>query len=192
MLHGEYCMSPDRKKDNTGTGVESIRLGGKSMEELSVVEFAHARQDLPAAYETEKENKIKAIRTKYPKHSINYLTSRVTECEENVKRISTLKIQQQTMISEYNTHVGLCDHRDKELAKLDPVKDGETIKALKIQFPPYNVEAMKRQITQCFEAIERCDNVVAQEYASIAELQGVMGLCLQRDKELQALGEKVG
>lgn len=183
-------MNPDRKKDKTG--VESIRLGGKSIEELNIVEFAHARQDLPAAYKAEKENKIKAIRTKYPKHSINYLTSRVTECEENVKRINALKIEQQTMISEYNTHVGLCDHRDKELAKLDSAKDEETIKALKKQFPPYNVEAMKNQITQCFEAIERCDHVVAQEYASIAELQGVMSLCLQRDIELRGLGEKVG
>ena len=50
---------------------------------------------------------------------------------------------------------------------------------------------MEQQIIQSTEAIERADGVIAKEYASIAELRELKGLCEQRDMKLRYLGAKV-
>ena len=59
------------------------------------------------------------------------------------------------------------------------------------QFPPYKVTAMEQQIVQSTEAIERADNVIAQEYSSIAELREVLALCKLRDTTLRSLGATI-
>ena len=62
------------------------------------------------------------------------------------------------------------------------------VKMLKSQFPPYDVTALEQQITQCEEAIERSDGVIAQEFRSIGELREARVRCEQRDVELAQLG----
>ena len=44
---------------------------------------------------------------------------------------------------------------------------------------------------QSTEAIDRADGVIATEYASIAEMRELKGLCDQRDLKLRYLGSQV-
>lgn len=68
----------------------------------------------------------------------------------------------------------------------------EQIKSIRVKYPPYNREAMDAQIEQFREGIQKSDDVIKEEYHSIAEFTGVLSLCRQRDKELRNLGVKVG
>jgi hypothetical protein len=177
--------------DNIGKeGVESIRLGGMSMDELPIREAALTKQQLPAVRETIKRNKLGNIIAKYPKQTVDWVEGAIRECEATIKNIRALMERQQTMIDEYNVHIGLCDYRDKEIALLDGEKDKEAIKELRLKFPPYNVDAMKQQIVQCKEAIQRSNDVIDKEHASIAELKELLVKCKMRDEELKPFGIK--
>lgn len=68
----------------------------------------------------------------------------------------------------------------------------EQIKSVRINFPPYDMEQMKVQIDKFREAIDAADKIIKQEFESIAELNGVASLCIQRDNELRGLGVKIG
>ena len=174
------------------TGLASIRIGGMKLDTLPIAEAAIAKQQWSEKQAEDTKNKIEAILGKYPKPSVAYLNSRITESQENIQRIRKLKSDQEKMISDYSGHISMCNYRDTELAKLDPEKDEEAIKDLKRRYPPYNVKAMKDQIQQCKEAMFRCDLVVDAENESIAELSGTLALCKQRDSELKQFGVKVG
>ena len=67
----------------------------------------------------------------------------------------------------------------------------EQIKSIRVKYPPYDPEAMDAQIEQFREAILKADDVIKQEYESIAEFTGHLTLCKQRDHELKALGVEV-
>jgi len=172
------------------TGVDSIRIGGMRISDLPIAENALARPQLPIAEDTERQNKINDILAASPKPRVTYLDSRIIECHANVVRISEMKSQQQAMISEYTSQVGLCKFRDGEIAKIaeDDPERKQKIKDLNKQFPPYNVEAMNQQIVQSLEGIERADEVIASEYKSIAELRELLGSCQARDNQLRSLG----
>lgn len=172
-------------------GLPSMRIGGKTLDELSMVPAAHAKQQLPAFMDTDRENKIAAIKARYPRPAIAYIDSRLREARENIDRIGKLRSDEQQRIDEYTAQIALCKHRDKRIASLDPDMDSEQIRQLKLQFPPYNVVAMQQQIEQSREALMRCDDVVGRETDSIAELHEARALCLQRDAELKKLGAAV-
>lgn len=183
-------------KTTTSTGVlgpESIRLGGMKIQDLPIAEMAQAVSQLPLAEDTERQNKINDIIAGAPKQRVGYLEGRIAECEANIVRIQGMKSQQQQLISEYSAQIGLCAHRDKEIARIDeddPNRDA-LISDLNKRFPPYNVAAMEQQIKQSTEAIERADEVIAQEYASISELKEYLALCRARDVKLRALGVEI-
>ena len=174
------------------TGVASIRIGGMKLDTLPIAEAAIAKQQWPEKHAEEVRNKIEDILGRYPKPRVDYLTGRIWEAQDNIKRVKQLKVDQEKMISDYSVHINLCDYRDREIDKLDPVLDKKEIRELKLKYPPYNVKAMKQQIEQCKEALIRCDVVVDTEHASIAEMTGVLALCNQRDAELKQFGVKVG
>lgn len=178
-------------------GVDSIRIRGKRIEELPLGTGNEAKAQLPLAIEQERLNAIATVNAEFPKHRIDYLLSRVKECEENKDRMHKTIEQLSTMSSEYKGQIKMCEHRDYEIAKLRKAhgSPGNTtevrdagIKALKKQFPPYNVEAMETQIVQNGEGIGRCREVIEAEDASIKEFTEVLTLCRQRDKELTKLG----
>lgn len=175
-------------------GIESIRIGGMTLDTLPMAEAAITKQQWAAKEADQKRQEVENILAESPHQKVDYLESRVVECTENIKRIRSLKDEQQKMVDEYTAQIGLCAHRDKEIAKLDPASafDKDKIKELKKQFPPYNVVEMQKQIDQCREAIKRADSVVDQEHLSIAELKEVAALCRQRDKKLEPYGVTVG
>lgn len=164
------------------TGTESIRIGGQEIGSLPIAEAALAKPQLIIAKRTEKENKIANIRAKYPTQNIDYLKSRVFECQENIKRIQAFKQEQLDSIQQYTGLISQCEIRDREIAKTN---DKARLKEIRGEFPLYQVDAMKIQIKQYQEAVTKSDEVIAQEYASISELENVLTLCKQRDKELK-------
>ena len=175
------------------SGINSIRIGDMLIEDLPIAESAIAKQQLPLVEDTERQNKINHILVGYPKQRVSYLESRIRESESNIHRINEMKVQQQKMISEYTTQITLCRYRDDEIGRIDeddPDRE-EKIKNLMKRFPPYKVDAMQQQIIQSTEAIERADEVIAQEYKSIADVKEVKALCEQRDLKLKNLGAKV-
>lgn len=178
-------------------GVESIRIKGKQIQDLPLGQGNQAKEQLPAAIETARLNKIAGINAKYPTHRVDYLNSRINECRENIDRIKGSQAQQAQMISDYKGHIALCKHRDRELSRLQEMFHKNEInpdelaakrKQLKKDFPLYDVDAMLKQIVQCEEAIERCNDVIKQENDSIEEFTEVLTLCRQRDKELKQWG----
>jgi hypothetical protein len=174
------------------TGIESIRINGVKPEDLPIREQAVTREQMPDVIENDRQNQIRAIEASYPTQRVPYLKGCVVECKENIKRIRDLKAGQEKMVNDYSVHIGLCDHRDRLIAKLDAEKDAAEIKKLKLQYPPYNVKAMKQQIRQCKEAIVRADVVVDKEFASISELEAMIHKCQERDQKLKQLGVDVG
>lgn len=172
-------------------GPASVRLGGRTIENLPIAEGVRAKAQMPEVYKTDKKNKIAAIKNKYPPGSIPYYRSRDREARDNITRISNYSKTLRGQISEYVAQMSMCDFRDKEIDSIsgDDSDRDKKIRDLKLKFPPYDVKAMKQQIKQFEEGIERCDGVIAQENDSIAELREAMGLAKRRDLELKNLGE---
>lgn len=191
-------MNEKREKPNIGqVGIESIRIGGMTLQTLPIAELAITKEQWPEVEANAKRQEIEDILAAYPKPKISYLQSRINECNETISKIQKLKADQNLMINEYTTQIGLCKFRDKEINKLkkmdmDADERYEQIRELKRSFPPYDVEAMEAQIAQCKEAIERSDSVIKQEYDSIAELKEVMTHCRIRDEKLKPYGVRVG
>jgi len=182
----------NRTTSNKGKkGVESIRVGGMTLDTLPIAEGAYTKEQWPGVVASNRQQEIENIKAEYPKGKIVYFDARIQECKDNIKRIKQLKIDQQKMIDEYTAHISLCRHRDKMIRKCDEnTEEGKTrIKELQLEFPPYNVAAMQDQIQQCRDAIYRADGVVDAEYASITELRAAITKCEERDRKLAAYGE---
>lgn len=175
------------------TGVESIRLNGMKVEDLPIAESARVQPQIAAAEETERRNKAEAVIKRYPTQRVDYLEGRIRECRKSMEGMHKLMLTEQERIQQYQGHVEMCKHRDRMLAKLDPDRDADEIKALKIQFP-YVIDRLEEQIRISNESIERFQQVVRRETNDIEELNQTLSLCRQRDKELEALGmrQKVG
>lgn len=191
-------MNVQKEKPNIGqVGIDSIRIGGMTLQTLPMAEAAITKQQWAEVEANAKRQEIEDILAEHPKQKVQYLEARIAECNETIANVQKLKADQNAMISDYTMHIGLCKFRDKEIAKLEQADmDSEerraSIKELKRTYPPYDVEAMEAQIAQCKEAIERSDSVIKQEYDSIAELKEVMTHCKIRDKKLKPYGVKVG
>ncbi len=186
-------------------GVDSIRLKGQRIEEMALGTNNVAIQQLPAAREAERLQKIESIIAEYPTQRIDYLDGRVNECMENIERIGKTQVEQTQMISDYNGHINMGKYRDSEITNLDTAliekelatgtltdadikEHGDKVKALLKRFPPYSVPALKQQIVQCNEAIQRCIDVIKAENESIRELLECKAQCKQRDALLKKYG----
>lgn len=173
-------------KSNIGqTGPESIRLGGMSIDQLPIAAAAHAKQSMPDFLKSNRQNKIDSIIGAYPKQSVDWIDGAIRECMHNLNNVRLLIAGQNKMINEYMGQISMCKHRDKLLAK---TTNKDEIKALKKQFPLYDVKAMKQQVKQCREAINRSDEVIDKEHESIAELRELRAKCVERDEKLAELG----
>ena len=174
------------KYDNIGkTGVDSLRVDGMQIGNLPLGQGNEAKEGLADFLETHHETLRNNVAAKFPKHKVEYLKSRIKECEGNIKKIKDFKQDLKAQISEYRSlikEVGLADQQIKEL---DPEEHKEQIKKIRRKTPPYNIEALNQQIEQFEESIERCDATIEQDYDSISEIREVLALAEQRDKELR-------
>jgi len=174
------------------TGVESIRLNGCKVEDLPIAEAARVQPQIALAHDTERKNKIAGVLKKYPTQRVDYLEGRIREAKKNQESMANLALAEQQRIMEYQGHIEMCKHRDREVARLEASKElgaDAAIKALKIQFP-YVIDRLEAQIEISKESIERFNKVVQRESHDIDEMGQVLGLCKQRDLELRNLGAR--
>lgn len=178
------------KDPNIGqNGAGSIRINGQRIENLPLGQGNQAKEGLAEFLRTEKETKRNNIEAKFPKHKLEFLKAQAKECRSNIKKIREFKGQQKDLIAEYRQYIKDCERRELELASLcaENPEDADRIKELRLKFPPYDTEALQNQIAQFEEAIERCDAVIEQEYESITEIEGLIALVEQREKELKSV-----
>jgi len=185
------------------TGPESIRVNGVRVQDLPLGLGEIAKQQIPLAMDIHRQNKVNNILKRYPTQKVDYLESRVREARENMVRVKTLKTKCQEDIRDYNSLIkevegkpflGDLDDEIQEIgmgsgtleekkAKIHALKEGTT---------PHKVSALKQQISQFEDSIERCDGVIQQENDTIAELSVLIGSCTMRDLELRAVGAAKG
>tara|TARA_A100001201_G_C4043889_1_gene187584 strand:+ start:190 stop:732 length:543 start_codon:yes stop_codon:yes gene_type:complete len=178
------------KDSNLGKeGLDSLRINGSKIENLPLGQGEKAKEGLADFLKTDKENKRNNIIAKYPKVSVEYIKGTLKELKSNINKVKKLKHDLKIKIDEYNLLITQGHVRDAKISELDKnnPKDATRIKELLKQFPPYNIEALKNQIAQFEESIERCNNVIEQEYESIAEFTKNLALVEQRDRELLSI-----
>lgn len=178
------------------TGVKSIRLNGMKVEDLPIGEAARVQPQMELARDTERQNKAEGIIAKYPTQRVDYLEGRIREAKTNQENMARLAQVEQGRIQEYQGHIEMCKHRDREVARLEKSRGtpgttsegiDDAIKALKRQFP-YVIDRLEAQIEISNESIERFNEVVRRESHDIEEMGQVLGLAKQRDLELKNLG----
>lgn len=170
-------------------GVESIRIAGKRIEDLAVpIEAIKAVQQLPEALETERQNKIANVRRRYPTADIDFLRSKIEGCHHNIRAMHQLIAKERSTVNEFSGIIALCNQRDKELSNAI----GEMLVAsIRGRYPPYETEAMEKQVKQCNDGIERAEVVIKNENKSIQEVAGAIAQCEERDYYLKELGEEI-
>lgn len=182
------------------TGVKSIRLKGMKIEELPLSMAARVQGQLRLAEDTERQNQIGEVIAKYPTQRVDYLEGRIAECKQSQENMAALARIEQQRIQEYQGHIEMCKHREREIARLDSVRGtpgwtdehiSAQIEALRRSFP-YQQDRLEFQVGVSNESIERFNEVVKRESASIQELSETLSLCKQRDKELHQLGVQQG
>ena len=188
-------------ESNVGeTGLESIRISGRRIQDLPMAPSAHAKQGLPAAIAGDRQSKIDGILARYPKASVAYLEGAIRECKDNIRRVQVTKQECKASIKEYHGLLAACAGKPSlrdlgqeihAISQQDlPLEARMTlIHDLKATAAPYDVAALTTQVAQFEESIERCDAVVQQEHESIAECSEALGQCRMRDQELKSLGE---
>lgn len=178
------------------TGVKSIRLKGMKIEELPLPMAARVKDQLRLAEDTERQNKIGEVIKTHPTQRVDYLEGRIAECKQSQDSMNKLALTEQQRIQEYQGHIEMCKHRDRELAKIDKaVADGHMTddyaeqqrKSLRLQFP-YVIDRLQAQIDISNESIQRFNEVTRRESGSIQELSECLALCRKRDELLNQLG----
>ena len=181
-------------------GVDSIRINGSIISQLPLAESINAANQIPLARDDERQNAIAAIISSYPTQKVSAISARIREAQSNIKRISTMRDTQQTMINDYTITVRMCGVRDKELSMLYP-DEGEE-RSAKIRewnmtlanadtaaYIVYdNMEAFQNQIHQCEAAIEKAEMVIEREREDISGMEKLSGQIVARDIELRRLG----
>ena len=167
-------------------GPDSLRLNGKKVDELPIAEARQVIDQLPMVNAMDRMNQIEDIKAKYPKQEVAWIDGAYRECNGNMHAVRDLAARTQQQIDEYMGHIALCKHRDKLIGQANG--DKIKLKEINAQFPPYNVKAMKQQIAQFRQTINRCNDVVDQEQTTMEELKTLRSKCVERDEKLKSLG----
>ena len=180
-------MRRKKRTSNVGqTGPESIRLNGMKIGDLPMGQGNEAQVGLADFLKTYKKTKEANIRARFPQHKLPMLKAQIRECRGNIERIKEYKRKLRADIAEYRQHIKDAETRQRELDAVGP-DDREAIKAINRQYLPYNVEALQQQIEQFEAGIELCDEVIEKDYESIAEIEKIVSLVEQRDRELTSM-----
>lgn len=166
-------------------GPESLRLKGKTVDQLPIREARLTLDQLPLVNTVHRQNQIEDVKAKYPHQTIAWCDGAIRECKGNMYNVRSLRSDTERQINEYMAIISLCKLRDKKLAT---AKTDEQRKELSEDFPPYDVKAMKQQVSQFRQTINRCDEVIDKEQESISELVKLRAKCEERDLKLKSLG----
>ena len=178
------------------TGMKSLRLKGMKIEELPLPMGARVKDQIELARDTERQNEIGEIIATHPTQRCDYLEGRIAEAKKSQENMNNLALVEQQRIQEYQGHIEMCKHRDREVEKLEANKElpedyvAEKIKELKLRFP-YNTERLQAQIDISNGSIQRFQEVTRRESGSIQELSEALALCKERDRLLKHHGVQV-
>jgi len=167
---------------------DSVRIGGMKVDQLPFGARERTIPQMEKVRKNERQQKIDGIKAGAPKQSVAYCEAKVREAKANQKKIQDMRDKAKEDIHSYKMYITQCNFRDD---MLKDETDKEVIRKLKVQYPPYNVEAMETQITQFEDTITNCDKVINEEIEAIRVLAGLQTLCEQRDAKLKALGVSV-
>lgn len=165
--------------------VDSVRLGGMTVDKLPIGERARTLPQLKAVEDNQKFRDAEGIKAEYPPQTVAYCVTKIAESKENQLKITAMRDKAMADILSYKMLIKDCANRDRLLGL---TKDTDAIKALKKEFPPYDVKAMQVQIKQFEETVTRCDGVIDAEVDAIQKFAGLQTICEQRDTKLKALG----
>lgn len=181
-------MADSKVPSNIGElGVSSIRLKGRRVEELPLGQGNEALSQLELARETERLNKIATVNAEYPSQRVDWLVSRINECEANKNRMRKFVSDTMVQINEYKSHITMTRLREKMLKAAD---SDEERKAIEKQYLPYDIHELEKQVSQFEQSIKDAERVIGQEDDSIKEFSETVSLCRERDRKLAALGAK--
>lgn len=100
-------------ENNIGeSGFDSTRIGGKRLDELTVLEQMRARKQIVLSAE---QRRVKDIKDRYPKYKVPNLKAGIREAEANIGRFEEAIKKERDTISEFSAYLALCQQRDKEL-----------------------------------------------------------------------------
>ena len=170
------------------TGIDSIRFRGKTASELPLRESRIAQEGIVQFAKDQHQHKIEQTKARYPTIPIASIDGYLRECKANLKKTRDFVSEWESRRAEYLGLISMCKHRDKEIEKLDPEADAEVIKDLKRRFPPYDVQAMLKQVKMFERDIKKGHEVCDTEIKQISELNKMRVQCEQRDQELESLG----
>lgn len=167
-------------------GPESIRIDGRKIEDLPLGLGNEAKDGLAGFLKTDKETKENNIRSRYPKQEADYVKATIRDCEQNIDRIKTFKAGLKEQVTDYRNLLADCSFRDKEMEQYnkDNPNDADAMKALRLKYPPYDIDALKQQIIQFEEGITRSDDVIEKDHDSIRAFSQVLVLVEQRDRDI--------
>lgn len=172
--------------DNIGqTGPGSLRINGQRIENLPIAEAAGAIPQLPNLLEDERQNKIEAIKARYPRVSVEYARAKIKEARGCQLQYKLLRQEVELRIGEYRVLVAQCEMRDTDLKN---ATDQQTVLEIRKKYPLYQIKALQTQITIDQENLKRYDDVIDREQESIIEFTEALTLVQRRDAELKALG----
>lgn len=178
------------KDSNKGQeGLDSLRINGTKLDNLPLGQGEVAKAGLADFIATDRETKENNIRARYPKVTEDYIVGTLRELNLNIKRIKSLKKDLKDQINEYSSLITQSQIREAKMESLNPEnpEDAQKIKELRKKYPPYSLEALRLQVSQFEDSIERCNSVIEQEYESIAEFTKNLALIQQRDREIRAI-----
>ena len=103
-------------RNNEGVnGVDSIRIGGKPIDQLNRRQQMEARVAIEL---TEHEKAVRAVKGRYPPFNVAAMEAAVREAQANIDRFNECIQKEQATIADFTANIALCRQRDKELAAL--------------------------------------------------------------------------
>jgi uncharacterized membrane protein YukC len=173
-------------------GTKSIRIQGKTIDELPIAEAASAMVQLRKAEEDERKQLISAIKARYPTQDPAYLEARIREARGNIVKFREQRIRIGSSQEEYRMLLYDVKRRDKEIRKAEKNLSGDElaakIKELNKEYGLWQRRGLERQLEQFAESIRRFEEHIEVEQKAIDELSELLGQCKARDKELARLG----
>ena len=122
-------MSVGEVTSNIGEeGIASIRIGGMKIEDLPLANAHDVKMQMPLVEDTIRQNKIEDLIAKYPKQKVDYLQSRMKECQLNIDEQTKFKQEMALKIQDYQGKISMDGYRDTQLKVLDP--DGSLCKLM--------------------------------------------------------------
>jgi len=186
-------------QSNVGeVGVKSIRIAGQRIEDLPLAQVAYAKPFVRIAEDDERQNKVEAIISGFPKQSKEWIEGAIKEANANAIMIATRKTEILGQLAQYTGILTLVKIRDSEIEALEGDDLVEKIQTWNMRLMPaltkvtkyaiFSAVDLKKQIDMFQRDADKMEDVVKKEYEDISNLRILKDKVMRRDAALAALG----